>query len=370
MESFGSLFDEEWENLSRMFSGDQDSDHFPSHGLFSSEHDDHGLNFETPSIVSSVMAECYNDNSSFIDHRIASENINPNFYHYFSQESNINGCAAYDGAVSLPYPSNSNITPLPTNGVCDDESVSLFDENNNNSSLLAQVFSEDSMEEILCLKEDVIMENSVSPSVSIADQRKHAPVKRKIETSESPKVVVDKVNNEIPNKKTRVSRSDNKNKKKVQPKNKQKVMAPATVNGNGNIDGLEDTNNNKGGGNAPTASSCSCSSEDDLSLSQDPNGSGGVNSNWKTRASRGAATDPQSLYARKRRERINERLKILQNLVPNGTKVDISTMLEEAVHYVKFLQLQIKLLSSDEMWMYAPIAYNGMDMGLYQKLQI
>ncbi|XP_022140343.1 transcription factor bHLH139 isoform X2 [Momordica charantia] len=88
----------------------------------------------------------------------------------------------------------------------------------------------------------------------------------------------------------------------------------------------------------------------------------------KTRASRGSATDPQSLYARKRRERINERLRILQKLVPNGTKVDISTMLEEAVHYVKFLQLQIKLLSSDELWMYAPIAYNGMDIGLQQRL--
>jgi len=39
-------------------------------------------------------------------------------------------------------------------------------------------------------------------------------------------------------------------------------------------------------------------------------------------------------------------------------------MLEEAVEYVKFLQLQIKLLSSDEMWMYAPIAYNGMNIGI------
>lgn len=50
------------------------------------------------------------------------------------------------------------------------------------------------------------------------------------------------------------------------------------------------------------------------------------------------------LFLQKRRERINERLRILQNLVPNGTKVDISTMLEEAVHYVKFLQLQIKVI--------------------------
>ncbi|KAL8097272.1 hypothetical protein AgCh_030414 [Apium graveolens] len=84
----------------------------------------------------------------------------------------------------------------------------------------------------------------------------------------------------------------------------------------------------------------------------------------KTRTKGGIANDPQSIYARKRRERINERLRTLQNLVPNGTKVDISTMLEEAVQYVKFLQLQIKLLSSNDLWMYAPIAYNGMDLGL------
>ncbi|XP_066310592.1 uncharacterized protein [Miscanthus floridulus] len=71
---------------------------------------------------------------------------------------------------------------------------------------------------------------------------------------------------------------------------------------------------------------------------------------------------------KRRRERINERLKILQKLVPNGTKVDISTMLEEAVHYVRFLQQQIKMLSSDEMWMYAPIAYNGMSLGIDLKI--
>ncbi|CAJ2630426.1 unnamed protein product [Trifolium pratense] len=84
----------------------------------------------------------------------------------------------------------------------------------------------------------------------------------------------------------------------------------------------------------------------------------------KTRCDKSSATDPQGVYAKKRRERINERLKILQSLVPNGTKVDISTMLEEAVQYVKFLQVQIKLLSSDDHWMYAPIAYNGMNIGL------
>ncbi|XP_058773072.1 transcription factor bHLH84-like [Vicia villosa] len=117
----------------------------------------------------------------------------------------------------------------------------------------------------------------------------------------------------------------------------------------------------------------SCCSEDESNSSHELHGgscsslsqndSTAMKLSGKSRSSRGAATDPQSLYARKRRERINERLRILQNLVPNGTKVDISTMLEEAVQYVKFLQLQIKLLSSDDLWMYSPIAYNGMNIG-------
>ncbi|XP_068491204.1 transcription factor bHLH139-like [Phaseolus vulgaris] len=112
-----------------------------------------------------------------------------------------------------------------------------------------------------------------------------------------------------------------------------------------------------------------CFSQGDSSASLKPNGGASKdpappNLLRKSRASNGPATDPQSLYARKRRERINERLRILQSLVPNGTKVDISTMLDEAVQYVKFLQLQIKLLSSDDMWMYAPIAYNGINIGL------
>ncbi|KAG8654810.1 hypothetical protein MANES_05G181100v8 [Manihot esculenta] len=159
------------------------------------------------------------------------------------------------------------------------------------------------------------------------------------------------------NKRSRVTRDVQKSKKKVTSRKNQKFI-PGNNEENGQ-------------------SSSSCSSEED-NASQDSNRGASsdskvsetLNSNGKTRASRGSATDPQSLYARKRRERINERLRILQNLVPNGTKVDISTMLEEAVHYVKFLQLQIKLLSSDDLWMYAPIAYNGMDIGLNQKISM
>ncbi|XP_010478126.1 PREDICTED: transcription factor bHLH54 [Camelina sativa] len=120
--------------------------------------------------------------------------------------------------------------------------------------------------------------------------------------------------------------------------------------------------------NTVDESNTNCIDGQSLSNSSDDEKASVTSVKGKTRATKGTATDPQSLYARKRREKINERLKTLQNLVPNGTKVDISTMLEEAVHYVKFLQLQIKLLSSDELWMYAPLAYNGLDMGFHHNL--
>ncbi|KAG9450077.1 hypothetical protein H6P81_010042 [Aristolochia fimbriata] len=70
----------------------------------------------------------------------------------------------------------------------------------------------------------------------------------------------------------------------------------------------------------------------------------------KSKAKPVPSKDPQSIAAKNRRERISERLKVLQDLVPNGTKVDLVTMLEKAISYVKFLQLQVKVLATDEFW--------------------
>ncbi len=67
---------------------------------------------------------------------------------------------------------------------------------------------------------------------------------------------------------------------------------------------------------------------------------------YQTRAKRGCATHPRSIAERVRRTKISERMKRLQDLVPNMDKqTNTSDMLDEAVEYVKQLQQQVKELS-------------------------
>ncbi|KAL2546819.1 Transcription factor BPE [Forsythia ovata] len=64
------------------------------------------------------------------------------------------------------------------------------------------------------------------------------------------------------------------------------------------------------------------------------------------RARRGQATDSHSLAERARREKINERMKILQDLVPGCNKViGKSLVLDEIINYIQSLQRQVEFLS-------------------------
>ncbi|KAM1431245.1 hypothetical protein ACFX2I_047218 [Malus domestica] len=58
---------------------------------------------------------------------------------------------------------------------------------------------------------------------------------------------------------------------------------------------------------------------------------------------RSRAAEVHNLSKKRMRSRINEKMKALQNLIPNSNKTDKASMLDEAIEYLKQLQLQVQI---------------------------
>ncbi|PSR95785.1 Transcription factor like [Actinidia chinensis var. chinensis] len=83
-----------------------------------------------------------------------------------------------------------------------------------------------------------------------------------------------------------------------------------------------------------------------------------------TRRSRTASVHNQS--ERRRRDRINQKMKALQKLVPNASKTDKASMLDEVIDYLKQLQTQVHLMNTARNM--APQMM--MPLGMQQQLQM
>ncbi|XP_056163842.1 transcription factor SPATULA-like [Syzygium oleosum] len=65
----------------------------------------------------------------------------------------------------------------------------------------------------------------------------------------------------------------------------------------------------------------------------------------RSSSKRSRTAEVHNLSEKRRRSRINEKMKALQSLIPNSNKTDKASMLDEAIEYLKQLQLQVQMLS-------------------------
>ncbi|XP_038970889.1 transcription factor PIF1-like isoform X2 [Phoenix dactylifera] len=84
---------------------------------------------------------------------------------------------------------------------------------------------------------------------------------------------------------------------------------------------------------------------------------------------RSRATELHNLSERRRRDRINEKMKTLQELIPRCNKSDKASTLDEAIEYLKSLQLQVQLMSMGPVMFpgvqtYLPPMGTGMGVGV------
>ncbi|XP_050367102.1 transcription factor PIF1 isoform X2 [Argentina anserina] len=93
------------------------------------------------------------------------------------------------------------------------------------------------------------------------------------------------------------------------------------------------------GGRDPDDAECQ---SEDVEL-ESPTAKKQTRGSTSTRRSR--AAEVHNLSERRRRDRINEKMRSLQELIPRCNKSDKASMLDEAIEYLKSLQLQVQMMS-------------------------
>ncbi|KAL8129536.1 hypothetical protein V2J09_018691 [Rumex salicifolius] len=132
---------------------------------------------------------------------------------------------------------------------------------------------------------------------------------------------------------SKVEAGDGNRAKKVKGSNETEELAPKKKD--------ENNNNNSNSGNTKNGKKETKMKEDSPKESEAQK-----HDYIHVRARRGQATDSHSLAERVRREKISERMKYLQDLVPGCNKITGKAgMLDEIINYVQSLQRQVEFLS-------------------------
>lgn len=81
---------------------------------------------------------------------------------------------------------------------------------------------------------------------------------------------------------------------------------------------------------------------------------------------RSRAAEVHNLSERRRRDRINEKMRALQELIPHCNKTDKASMLDEAIEYLKSLQMQVQMMWMGGGMAAPPVMFPGMHQYLPQ----
>ncbi|CAJ1921358.1 unnamed protein product [Sphenostylis stenocarpa] len=204
---------------------------------------------------------------------------------------------------------------------------------------------------------------SSSPSLKVlgsqigAQENKNSPLQDLMEVANSQEEST--ISEQIPNGDTGVKPSPYANSRKRKGPSKGKAKETSTpTNPPTAAEASEDSNvkrrkPNEGEGNKngqvkaeEESKGISCSANDDKQNKSNSKPPEPPKDYIHVRARRGQATDSHSLAERVRREKISERMKLLQDLVPGCNKVTgKALMLDEIINYVQSLQRQVELLS-------------------------